>query len=218
MRNLLRKILVQIIPQLKMLFDENYDFSKLRSWKNNSSFGNNVKISPVSLISDSSIDDWSYVNENAIIFNTSIGKFCSIGPNFFCGWGEHPTNGLSTHPAFYSTHYSTSCCTHNKVIEHRRITIGNDVYIGANVTVLDGVSIGDGAIIGAGAVVSKDIPPFAIAVGCPIQVKRYRFSQEQIDALLRIKWWEFKKEKLQDVEKMFMDINSFIRKYDQNGL
>ena len=66
----------------------------------------------------------------------------------------------------------------------------NDVFIGANVTVLDGVTVGDGAVIGAGAVVSKDIPAYAIAVGCPIKIIKYRFSQDQIEALLKIKWYE----------------------------
>jgi acetyltransferase-like isoleucine patch superfamily enzyme len=102
----------------------------------------------------------------------------------------------------------------NKIEERKKIVIGNDVFIGANVTVLDGVTIGDGAIIGAGAVVSKDIPPYAIAVGCPINVIKYRFSPVHIDRLLRIRWWEFSNEKLQDVEKYFFDVESFIQKYD----
>lgn len=87
------------------------------------------------------------------------------------------------------------------------------VFIGANVTILDGVTIGDGAVIGAGAVVSKDIPPYAIAVGCPIRILKYRFEPEQIHKLLKIKWWEFEDDKLQDVERMFFDINEFIEKH-----
>ena len=58
--------------------------------------------------------------------------------------------------------------------ETRPITIGNNVWIAANVTILPGITIGDGAIIGAGAVVNKSIPPFAIAVGIPAKVIRYR--------------------------------------------
>jgi acetyltransferase-like isoleucine patch superfamily enzyme len=52
--------------------------------------------------------------------------------------------------------------------------IGNDVWIGANCSILGGVTIGDGAIIGAGSVVTKDIPAYAIAVGNPAKVKKYR--------------------------------------------
>ena len=117
---------------------------------------------------------------------------------------------------FYSTRCQngTTLSKENKIEERKRITIGNDVFIGANVTVLDGVTIGDGAVIGAGTVVSKDIPPYAIAVGNPIQIKRYRFSEKQIDALKRIQWWNWNDEKLKDVESMFFDIDAFIEKYD----
>ena len=104
----------------------------------------------------------------------------------------------------------------NKVQERKRITIGNDVFVGANVTILDGVTIGDGAVIGAGAIVSKDIPPYAIAVGSPIRILRYRFSEEQIAALLRIQWWNWDATKLRDVESMFFDIDAFIAKHDKN--
>lgn len=93
------------------------------------------------------------------------------------------------------------------------ISIGNDVFIGMNVTILDGVKIGDGAVIGAGAVVSKDIPPYAIAVGSPITIKRYRFDQQTIHDLLQIKWWNFNENDLRDVEEDFFDIPRFIKKH-----
>lgn len=57
---------------------------------------------------------------------------------------------------------------------NKPVKIGNDVWLGARVTVLKGVNIGEGAVIGAGAVVTKDIPPYAIAVGNPARVIKYR--------------------------------------------
>ena len=54
------------------------------------------------------------------------------------------------------------------------IAIGDGCWIGTNVAILDGVRIGDGAIIGAGSVVNRSIPAFAIAVGVPARVLRYR--------------------------------------------
>lgn len=54
------------------------------------------------------------------------------------------------------------------------VHIGNDVWIGANVTILKGVTIGDGAIVGAGSVVVKNIPEYAIVVGNPARVVKYR--------------------------------------------
>ncbi|MCK9156864.1 MAG: CatB-related O-acetyltransferase [Paludibacteraceae bacterium] len=214
MRNLLQKILVWIFPQLAMLRSKEYDFTKLSSWHNRVKLGKNVKINTVSIMSDVELGDYSYINDNSVVTNTKIGKFCSIGPNFFCGWGVHPTNGISTSPMFYSSNALNSISSDMKLDEHPMITIGNDVFIGANVTVLEGVNIGDGAVIGAGAVVSKDIPPYAVAVGSPIQIIRYRFSESQIEKFQRIEWWKFDKEKLKDIEQMFFDVDAFLEKYD----
>jgi acetyltransferase-like isoleucine patch superfamily enzyme len=216
MRIFVQNLLIKIFPELYLLKSPDYDFTKLRSWKKNVIIGKNVNISTVSWLSDSEIGDFSYINDNAIILNTTIGKFCSIGPNFLSGWGIHPTKGISTAPMFYSASNipnGISLCKKDKIKEHKRITIGNDVFIGANVTVLDGVSVGNGSIIGAGAVVSKDIPTYAIAVGSPIKICSFRFSESQINALLQIQWWNFSIEKLQDVEKMFFYIVAFISKY-----
>lgn len=58
--------------------------------------------------------------------------------------------------------------------EERPVYIGDDVWIGGRVTILPGVHIGNHCIIGAGSVVSKDIPDWAIAVGNPVVVKKYR--------------------------------------------
>lgn len=215
MRNLLQKILVWIFPQLSILRSKEYDFTKLRSWYHNVKRGKNVRIEPVALLSDIEIDDYSYLSANALVSNTSIGKFCSIGPNFFCGWGVHPTNGISTSPVFYSSKARFTFSKDDKIDEHPHITIGNDVFIGANVTVLEGVTIGDGAVIGAGAVVSKDIPPYAIAVGTPIQIKKYRFEDAQIKALQKIQWWNFTEEQLCEVEKRFFDVEGFIKDFDK---
>ena len=95
--------------------------------------------------------------------------------------------------------------------ERERIRIGNDVFIGMGVTVLDGVTIGDGAIIGAGAVVSKDIPPYAIAVGCPIRVVRYRFDEETVRQFLDLKWWDKGDDCLHLVEKHFLHPTEFLK-------
>ncbi|RYX87906.1 CatB-related O-acetyltransferase [bacterium] len=155
----------------------------------------------------------TYIAQNSIIFNTSIGKFCSIGPNLVCGWGIHPINGISTAPAFYSTKRQAgfTFSKYDKFEEQKFTTIGNDVFIGMNVAILDGVSIGDGAIIGAGAVVSKNIPPYAIAVGSPIRIIKYRFSAEIIESLIKSKWWDQNEALLREVEKNFFEVEKFLQ-------
>lgn len=60
------------------------------------------------------------------------------------------------------------------------IVVEEDVWMGINVTLLNGAHIGRGAIIGAGCVVTGEIPPYAIAVGNPCQVKRILFTPEEI--------------------------------------
>ena len=154
----------------------------------------------------------TYVSNNSYILNTTIGKFCSIGPNLVSGWGIHPIDGISTHPAFYSSKIKSSftLCASDRFKEYAPIKIGNDVFIGANVTILDGITIGDGAVVGAGAVVSKNIPPYAIAVGCPIQIIKYRFSEEIICKLLNTRWWDLDKSELNIVEKNFNNIDVFL--------
>jgi acetyltransferase-like isoleucine patch superfamily enzyme len=210
------KLIKFIIPEIKIL-SRNLNWDYIDSSCSKNTIGTTVKIATPAHINHTFIGDYSYISVNAWISHTDIGRFCSIGPNFLCGWGIHPTNGISTSPMFYSTmkQNGITLSSENKIEERKTITIGNDVFIGANVTVLDGITIGDGAVIGAGSIVSKDIPPYAIAVGSPIRIIRYRFEKDQIDRLLKVKWWYFDKDKLEDVEKMFFHVDEFIQKYER---
>lgn len=210
-KKVFRKLIKISYPEINIL-QKNYNWWCISEEHIELQKGKNVMIGAPSHIMQSAIGDYTYIAMNSFISMTTIGKFCSIGPNLVCGWGIHPTNGISTAPMFYSTmkQNGMTLSAVDKIEERKPISIGNDVFIGANVTILDGVTIGDGAVIGAGAVVSKDIPPYAIAVGCPIDIKRYRFPSEQIDALQKIKWWDFDEEKLKDVERYFFDVEKFI--------
>lgn len=76
------------------------------------------------------------------------------------------------------------------------IVVGNDVWIGYEAVILAGVTIGDGAIIGARAVVTKDVPPYTIVGGIPAKQIRKRFNEETIDILLKLKWWDWSKERI----------------------
>lgn len=213
-RRIFRRILYWIIPELRMLRDRNYDFSQLRRWQDYHDDERHIILYAPYAIHETEIGDYSYVAPNSHISKTTIGKFCSIGPNLLCGWGIHPTHGISTSPMFYSTKKQNglTLSERDKIDERKEICIGNDVFIGANVTILDGVTIGDGAVIGAGAVVSKDIPPYAVAVGCPIKIIRYRFEKEKIETLKRIGWWNFDEEKLKEVESNFFNIDPFLER------
>lgn len=110
-----------------------------------------------------------------------IGNYTSIGKNCQFILTHHNYKTVSTYPEF------------SAVFSRGHISIGSDVWMGMNVTILDNVSIGHGAVIGANSVVSSDIPPYAIAVGNPCKVVKYRFSEPIIDKLCASKWWELEK-------------------------
>ncbi len=188
-------------------------YSLSRSERFAVSLGNHVSIGAPYFLHKVEINDYSYISVNSRVSNTKIGKFCSIGPNFCCGMGIHPTNGISTAPMFYSTakQNGVTLCDKNKVAESKQTIIGNDVFIGANVTILDGVTIADGAVIGAGAVVVNDIPAYAVAVGVPAKVVKYRFDEATIKALLEKQWWNGTEEELKRVELNFWDVSTFIK-------
>jgi acetyltransferase-like isoleucine patch superfamily enzyme len=157
------------------------------------------------------LGNMTYIAEGTSVGLTDIGSFCSIGPNVSLGGlGWHPTDRLSTHPAFYSSRLqagTTFVSDNNKLdqeTELQHTKVGNDVWIGAGCIVLDGVTIGDGAIIAAGAVVTKDVPPYAIVGGVPAKIIRYRFDISTINALLKWRWWELSHRELQTMAAQFM--------------
>jgi acetyltransferase-like isoleucine patch superfamily enzyme len=117
-----------------------------------------------------------------------VGRYSSIGPNLELIRDTHPTNTLSTHPAFYCAHYGQVAETD---LEIAPLTIGHDVWIGSRVTVLAGCrNIGHGSIVAAGAVLTKDVPPFAIVGGVPAKLIRYRFDPPLRQVILASRWWD----------------------------
>ena len=151
------------------------------------SIGNNTII-----YTDVSIGKYSYITSGIIYSGTKIGNFCSIAANTLIGAEAHPTNWLSTSPFQYGKGFIVFEEFKNKVqfCNKKETIIGNDVWIGGNATILGGVTVGDGAVIGAGSVVTKDVPPYAIVVGAPAKVLKFRFDEETIEKLLKSKWWD----------------------------
>ncbi|WP_283771405.1 CatB-related O-acetyltransferase [Shewanella sp. 10B] len=184
-----------------------------------STLSNYVKLHGRSEIYGSTVGKATYLS-SAIISNCSIGAFCSIGPGSRVGGlGEHPTQFVSTHPAFYSNLKQsgiTYISGENEIpfVENSPVNIGNDVWIGARALILDGVNIGHGAIIAAGAVVTKDIPPYAVVGGVPAKLIKYRFHPEVVDSLLGLKWWDWSDDELREKCYLFNFPEKMVEKYD----
>jgi virginiamycin A acetyltransferase len=149
-----------------------------------------------------------YMFSEKNISKLTIGKYCSIAPEvaFLLG-GDHRKDWFTTFP------YSELPARSRKVapiiddiISKSNIYIGNDVWIGYRSIVLSGTTIGDGVIIAAGTVVTSSehitingaIPPYSIIAGNPPRIIGYRFSQEVIEILLQIQWWDWTLEKIEE--------------------
>ncbi|QWI53130.1 CatB-related O-acetyltransferase [Bacillus mycoides] len=135
------------------------------------------------------IGEYSYINNNSIVFNSDIGKFCSISYNCMIGLPNHPVKNISTSPFIYSNSNILNIPGSFEDLNTQTI-IGNDVWVGASTIIMRGVSIGNGAIIGAGSVVTKNIPPYAIAVGNPAKVIKMRFEKNHVEFLEEMKYWD----------------------------
>ena len=156
-----------------------------------------------------------------------IGRFTSIAPYVRCTSGCHPYTEpfVTTSPCFFSANYNKYQCggsfaTEQCYDEFRyadkekkiAVKIGNDCWIGQNVFLVGGVTVGDGAVVLAGAVVAKDVPPYAIVGGVPARVLRYRYDEETISFLLKIKWWDKNVVWLQQHWRLLNDMKAF-KKY-----
>lgn len=129
-----------------------------------------------------------------------IGKFCSVacGAKFLFNSANHTLDSLSTYPfPIFFEEWNLDVKDITKAWDNKGdIVIGNDVWIGYEAVIMAGVTIGDGAVIGARAVVTKNVPPYTIVGGIPAKPIKKRFSQENINTLLKLKWWDWSKEKI----------------------
>lgn len=127
-----------------------------------------------------------------------IGKFCMIASDvkFIMNGANHLSEAISAYPfAVFGEGWSDAM--EGKSYPYKGNTVvGNDVWIGYNATIMGGVTIGDGAIIAANATVVKDVAPYSIVGGNPAKEIRKRFSEEEIEKLLELKWWDWPKEKI----------------------
>lgn len=130
----------------------------------------------------------------------NIGSFCSIacGAKFIFTSANHSLGSLSTYPfPIFFEEWGLDAKNITDAWDNKGdITVGNDVWIGYEAVILSGVTIGDGAIIGARAVVTKDVPPYTIVGEVPAKPIRRRFSDEVVEQLQLLRWWDWDDERI----------------------
>jgi acetyltransferase-like isoleucine patch superfamily enzyme len=146
-----------------------------------------------------------------------IGKFCSIANNVYIYLGgNHRTDWISTYP--FPVLFKEAYHIKGHPATKGDVIIGNDVWIGDSAVILSGVIVGDGSVIGANAVVTKNISPYSIVAGNPAREVKKRFTEEEIEKLLKIKWWDWSIQKIiKNVELICSNnINQFFKAHEKH--
>ena len=155
-----------------------------------------------SKVSSSSVVGYgTYISgPGTIIHNCKIGRYCSIASGVSIGLENHDIYKFSTHPIVNNLKEYKNNLKKGKTI------IGNDVWIAAGSVILEGIKIGDGAVVGANSTVLNDIPPYAVVVGSPSKIIKYRFNKEVIEKIYKEKWWDL------SYKDLIKNIDSFDKK------
>ncbi len=144
----------------------------------------------------------------------SVGSFCCFADGVDVVW-NHPLDMVTQHDFIYESY----CCKEikNQTVTYgqlqKKFIIGNDVWLGQNVLLTNGIKIGNGVRAAAGAVITKDVPDYAVVGGVPAKIIKYRFSDEEIEKLNQIAWWDWPIEKIKACYEDFMDIDVFLEKH-----
>lgn len=132
--------------------------------------------------------------------NLVIGKYCAIAAEtrFIMSGANHSTKDVSTFPftIFGGERAERTLDIALDIPSRGDTVVGNDVWIGYRAIIMPGVRIGDGAIIASGSVVTRDVPPYTIVGGNPATLVKQRYTDADVERLLRIRWWDWPVEKV----------------------
>ncbi|MDY3113732.1 MAG: CatB-related O-acetyltransferase [Helicobacter sp.] len=177
----------------------------------------------------------SYSNAPLKRADIKMGRYCSIAVGLDFIAGKHPLHLISTSSCTYDPYFyifrdsflkhcgeEYSFCSDwslaGKLVPPPPPTIlENDVYVCQGAILKPGITLHTGSVVAQNAIVTKDVPPYAIVGGAPARVLKYRFSEDTIKRLLRLKWWEYHFSDFRDIS-LFLDINEFLDKLESKIL
>jgi phosphonate metabolism protein (transferase hexapeptide repeat family) len=187
---------------------------------NDVKLGAYTEVGARTILQEVTMDDYSYVVNDAQITYTSIGKFCSIAAMTRINPGNHPMQrATQAHFTYRASAYFEGEADDAEFFAWRRahhVHIDHDVWIGHGAVVLPGRKIGTGAVIAAGAIVTKDVQVYNIVAGNPARAIKRRFPEVIADRLAELRWWDWNHETLRlalpDFRKL--PIEQFLEKYE----
>jgi phosphonate metabolism protein (transferase hexapeptide repeat family) len=162
---------------------------------------------------------YSYCGPFCIFQNVTIGKFANIAASVRIGPTRHPIDRPTLHHFTYRRRmYGFSDEDDDAFFAWRAqqtAHVGHDTWIGHGAIIMPNVSLGTGSVVGAGTVVTRDIPPYAVAVGSPARVIKYRFSEPIIEAMARIRWWDWTHDEISGrLESFSGSVEEFVATWD----
>jgi acetyltransferase-like isoleucine patch superfamily enzyme len=127
------------------------------------------------------------INGPAYLDPCEIGAYCAIGSRLIVRSANHLMQFL----ALENDTQQRLLGARSLLGPREPVRIGHAVWIGDGVVICPGVTIGNGAVVGAGSVVTRDVPAYAIAVGNPARVIRYRYPEAVIERIKDLEWWRW---------------------------
>ena len=200
---------------------ENIQMSKTAFVDQTSKIGNYVALFDNVAVINSTIESFSYVQSNSVIFNSKIGKFCSIASDVKLGMAEHILTEVSTSPVFYDKRQPLPMPLTDRVNDFGQqiqTIIHSDVWIGQGAIIKSGVTICVGSVVGAGSVVTKDVPAYTVVAGNPAKPKRRRFNDDICNSLLLSEWWELDPKILKELSRYFTTPDEFLNQLKYRGV
>jgi virginiamycin A acetyltransferase len=135
---------------------------------------------------------------NLLVGKITIGKYCQLGADVALHATNHPISSMTT---YINKNLFNGELKGLK--EENEIVIGNDVWIGHGVIIVGNINIGNGAILAAGSVITKDIPAYTIVGGVPAKIIKKRFSNQIIQEIETLKWWNLSEVELEMIKPLF---------------